>query len=182
MSNSDLPLACSVVTGCTPLYSAAVGATITLPSVAPLIMFFGYRRVLTINTLLVGLSVASFAFIAPSQPAWIRVIQLVIFNFFNSLQFTAMNTVVLKDLTPAQAISGNTLLSMVQMLVTGFGVETAGTLINIFTDLDAKVRASALEAFHSTFICVGLITCASAWILLSCRKTCGMAVKRNRRN
>jgi EmrB/QacA subfamily drug resistance transporter len=171
-----IPLTLQVGLGHTPVQAGvmmlpiSISALITKRVVTPLILYFGYKRVLTINTLLVGLSVTSFAFIAPSQPAWVRVIQLVIFGFFNSLQFTAMNTVVLKDLTPAQASSGNTLLSMVQMLAMGFGVAVAGTLINIFTDLDAKVRASALEAFHSTFICVGLITCASAWIFAQLSK------------
>ena len=165
-----IPLTLQIGLGHTPVQAGvmmlpiSISALITKQVAAPLILHFGYKRVLTFNTLLVGLSMASFAFIVPSQPAWIRVIQLVIFGFFNSLQFTAMNTVVLKDLSPAQASSGNTLLSMVQMLAMGFGVAAAGTLINIFTDLDAKVRTSALEAFHSTFICVGLITCASAWI------------------
>jgi EmrB/QacA subfamily drug resistance transporter len=171
-----IPLTLQVGLGHTPVQAGvmmlpiSISALITKRVVTPLILYFGYKRVLTINTLLVGLSITSFAFIAPAQPAWVRVIQLVIFGFFNSLQFTAMNTVVLKDLTPAQASSGNTLLSMVQMLAMGFGVAVAGTLINIFTDLDAKVRASALEAFHSTFICVGLITCASAWIFAQLSK------------
>jgi MFS family permease len=165
-----VPLTLQIGLGHTPIQAGimmlpiSISALLTKQVVAPLILYFGYKRVLTVNTLLVGASVMSFAFIVPEQPAWLRVIQLVIFGFFNSLQFTAMNTVVLKELTPAQASSGNTLLSMVQMLSMGFGVAAAGTLINIFTNIGSRVRPSALEAFHSTFICVGLITCASAWI------------------
>ncbi len=148
----------------------SISALLTKRVVTPLILYFGYKQVLTANTLLVGASMTSFALIAPDQPAWLRIIQLAIFGFFNSLQFTAMNTVVLKDLTPSQASSGNTLLSMIQMLSMGFGIAAAGTLINIFTDIDSKIRAGALEAFHLTFICVGLITCASTWIFAQLSK------------
>lgn len=148
----------------------SIAALLSKRVVTPLILHFGYKKVLTLNTLFVGLSMASFALIVPEQPAWLRIIQLAIFGFFNSLQFTAMNTVVLKDLTPLQASSGNTLLSMVQMLSMGFGVALAGTLISIFTDIDSKVHANALEAFHATFICVGVITCASAWIFAQLSK------------
>jgi len=171
-----VPLTLQIGLGHTPIQAGvmmlpiSISALLTKQVVTPLIRHFGYKRVLTLNTLLVGLTMMSFVFIAPEQPAWIRVIQLIIFGFFNSLQFTAMNTVVLKDLTPMQASSGNTLLSMIQMLSMSLGVAAAGTLINIFTNIGSRVRPSALEAFHSTFICVGLITCASAWIFAQLSK------------
>jgi len=142
----------------------SISALLTKRVVTPLILHFGYKTVLTANTIFVGLSMIGFSLITPQQPAWLRILQLAIFGFFNSLQFTAMNTVVLKDLTPLQASSGNTLLSMVQMLSMSFGVALAGTMISVFTDADSRIRTNALDAFHATFICVGLITCASAWI------------------
>ena len=45
----------------------------------------------------------------------LHILQLVAFGAVNSLQFTAMNTVTLRDLDEAIASSGNGLLSMVQM-------------------------------------------------------------------
>ena len=75
-----------------------------------LITRFGYRQVLVGNTLLVGVTMASFALAAPSQPLWVHVVQLAVFGAVNSLQFTAMNTVTLKDLGHDMASSGNSLL------------------------------------------------------------------------
>ena len=171
-----IPLTLQIGLSHTPLQAGIMmlpiscAALLTKRVVTPLILYFGYKKVLTVNTLLVGASMASFTLIDVAQPAWIRIVQLAVFGFFNSLQFTAMNTVVLKDLTPYQASGGNTLLSMTQMLSMGLGVALAGTLVNIFTDIDARVRANALEAFHAAFICVGLITCASAWIFAQLSK------------
>ena len=49
--------------------------------------------------------------------------RFLVFGAVNSLQFTAMNTITLKDLDGSMASSGNTLLSKVQMLAMSMGVE-----------------------------------------------------------
>lgn len=133
--------------------------------VVPLVGRFGYRRVLIGNTLLVGLAMASFALTSHGQPAWLRVVQLACFGFVNSLQFTAMNTVTLRDLEGELASSGNSLLSMIMTLSMSLGVAMAGGLLTAFAALSGSEHgAAALPAFHATFLCVGLVTAASAWI------------------
>jgi hypothetical protein len=83
----------------------------------------------------------------------------------NSMQFTAMNTLTLKDLGTGGASSGNSLFSLVQMLSMSLGVTVAGALLTTFTGLIHKVtEANSLPAFHATFLCVGIITACSAWI------------------
>jgi len=123
---------------------------------------FGYRRVLMVNTVLVGLAMASFIFMVPGQPMWLRVVQLAVFGAVNSLQFTVMNTVTLRDLDRDFASSGNSLLSMVMMLATGFGAAAAGSLLAAFEHLDTLHGATA--ALHATFVCVGAITLTSTVI------------------
>src|SRR5208282_5881903 len=88
-----------------------------------------------------------------------------IFGTANSLQFTAMNTLTLKDLNAAQASSGNSLMSMVQMVSMSFGVAAAAALLTTFTQMLAAASPhQLLRAFHLTFLCVGVITLASTWI------------------
>jgi len=118
--------------------------------------------VLMVNTVLVGLAMASFIFMTPGQPLWVRVIQLALFGAVNSLQFTVMNTVTLRDLDRDFASAGNSLLSMVMMLATGFGAAAAGSLLAAFDHLDALRGATA--ALHATFVCVGAITLTSTVI------------------
>ncbi len=143
----------------------AAAAILCKPLVTPLILRAGYRRVLVANTLVVGLAIASFALFHPEGPLWLRVIQLAVFGAANSLQFTAMNTITLKDLDSAGASGGNSLLSMVQMLSMSLGVAAAGALLATFAAMSGQGSpAQMLPAFHATFVAVGLITCASAWI------------------
>ncbi len=130
-----------------------------------LIKRLGYRLVLISNTIFMGVIIASFALISASQPLGLRILQLAIFGAINSMQFTAMNTVSLKDLEGSLASGGNSLLSMVMMLAMSLGVASAGALLGNFEEHFGREMASpALTAFHATFICVGLITVASAWI------------------
>ncbi|CAH2804038.1 MAG: Uncharacterized MFS-type transporter [uncultured Caballeronia sp.] len=124
-----------------------------------------YRRVLVVNTVLVGLMMASFSLASENQPLWLRLVQLAVFGAVNSMQFTAMNTLTLKDLGTGGASSGNSLFSLVQMLSMSLGVTVAGAILSTFTSLLPRVTAAnSLPAFHATFLCVGVITATTAWI------------------
>lgn len=131
----------------------------------PIITRYGYRHVLVVNTVLVGLLMASFALISATQPLWVHIALFIVFGAVNSLQFTAMNTLCIKDLEASTASSGNSMFSMVQMLSMSLAVTTAGGVLATFTRVtDHGDPGDTLTAFHATFICVGLITAASAWI------------------
>jgi EmrB/QacA subfamily drug resistance transporter len=166
-----IPLLLQVSLGYSPMEAGlmmvpvALAGMVSKRMVVPLVREFGYRRVLLCNTVLVGLAMASFALISPAQPPWLRVAQLAFFGMVNSLQFTAMNTITLRDLEGDLASGGNSLLSMVMMLSMSLGVATASGLLAAFSDLlGFEHGAAVLPAFHATFVCVGLVTAMSAWI------------------
>ncbi len=151
-----------------PIAAASLSAK---PLATLLIRRFGYRRMLLANTALLGVVIMSFALITTQQPLWLRIVQLMVFGCLNSIQFTAMNTVTLRDLQGSLASGGNSLLSMIMMLAMSLAVASAGALLANFEERFgvAGVGASAaiesaLSAFHATFISVGLITLASTWI------------------
>jgi EmrB/QacA subfamily drug resistance transporter len=166
-----IPLFFQITLGYTALQAGMMMVPVAVASIiakricTPLIKRLGYRNVLIGNTILVGLAIAGFALISPQQPLWIRLVQLAFFGAVNSLQFTAMNTVTLKDLEGSHASSGNSLLSMVMMLAMSLGVAAAGALLATFTSLLGDGRGTGpLSAFHASFICMGFITAVSAWI------------------
>lgn len=166
-----IPLLLQVSLGYTPFQAGlmmlpvAAAGMAAKRAVSPLIVRYGYRNVLVVNTVLVGLTMASFALISSTQPLAIRLLQLAFFGAVNSLQFTAMNTLTLKDLARDGASSGNGLFSMVQMLAMSLGVTVAGAMLDTFQAmLKPHAANNTLPSFHATFICVGLITAASAWI------------------
>jgi EmrB/QacA subfamily drug resistance transporter len=166
-----IPLLLQITLGYTPFQAGMMMIPVAAAGMlakrigTPLIKRIGYRNILVANTALVGLTIASFALISPQQPFVIRLIQLAFFGAVNSLQFTAMNTLTLKDLEGYLASSGNSLLSMVMMLSMSLGVATAGALLATFTQLAGRFHtAQSLFAFHGSFICMGLITAISSWI------------------
>lgn len=133
-------------------------------AVTRLITRYGYRRFLVVNTLVLGALQASFA-VMPLLSLPGMLVLLGCYGAINSFQFTAMNTVTLRDLDPAGAGSGNSLFSMVQMLSMSLGVTIAGALLATYTAHFASgVATSAVPAFQATFVTIGIITSASAWI------------------
>ncbi|MDM0069901.1 multidrug transporter subunit MdtD [Variovorax sp. J31P207] len=166
-----VPLLLQVSMNYSPLKAGLMMLPIALAGMAmkrfatPLILRWGYRRVLVVNTALVGLTMASFGLATPDQPAVLQLAQLLVFGAVNSLQFTAMNTITLKDLDGSMASSGNTLLSMVQMLAMSMGVAAASAVLGGYTEVFGSATPLAtLHAFEATFASMGLVTLASALI------------------
>lgn len=167
-----IPLTLQISLGYSPFDAGLMMLPITAAGMASkrlatrLIERHGYRRVLVTNTFAVGVVMAAFALITPQRPLWMVIPLLALFGMVNSIQFTAMNTVTLKDLSGTNASSGNSMLSMVQMLSMSLAVTSAGALLTTFEQGFGNRPSGVLPAFHATFLCMGLITCASAWIFM----------------
>ncbi|WP_173912146.1 multidrug transporter subunit MdtD [Acinetobacter sp. Marseille-Q1618] len=139
-----------------------LGSLFSKPIIRPIISKVGYRRLLLINTFLVGACIASFALTTADTPTWLRALHFFVFGTLNSLQFVAMNTLTLKDLPQQDASSGNSFLSMIMMLSMSIGIALAGTLLNVFTNHLGEAQIT--QAFHYTLICLGLINIITAII------------------
>ncbi|MGJ7566042.1 multidrug transporter subunit MdtD [Variovorax sp. GB1R11] len=161
-----LPLFLQLQLGYSPLHSglmmipAALAGIVTKSWISGLVNRFGYDSFLLGNTLIVGSSIVSFCLISPEWPLWAQVVQLAVFGGANSMQFAAMNSVTLKGLGKADASSGNSLFSMVQMLAIALGATIGGGLVGL---LSGELASTAL-AFRYTFIAVGVITLLSAGV------------------
>ncbi|MFL5782958.1 MAG: DHA2 family efflux MFS transporter permease subunit [Bacteriovoracaceae bacterium] len=169
-----LPMFFQLGLGYTPLQSGmamlplAIAAILSKQLIPHLVKKVGYRNFLITNTILVGLGVASFALLSAVENPVIQGIHLFIFGGINSMQFTVMNTLTMKDLDRRLSSQGNTLFSMVQMLAMSLSVAAAGTLLATFMESHEKIRA-----FHLTFLCMGASTITSTWLFaqLSPRKS-----------
>ena len=165
-----IPLMLQVAFGFEPFVTGllmiptVLGSLASKPIIRQIIQRFGYRKVLLVNTLLVGACIASFALSSADTPIWLRALHFFIFGMLNSLQFVSMNTLTLKDLPQQDASSGNSFLSMIMMVSMSIGVALAGALVNVFSAyFDA---AHITSAFHATLICLGcinIITAAIFW-------------------
>lgn len=163
------PLFLQLALGFSPLHAgalmipAALGAMTSKMFVNRLVASFGYQRVLVVNTLLVGAMIASYAIISATTPVWWLCLQFFAFGVVNSIQFSAMNTVTLKDLGQDTASSGNSLLSVMMQLSMSLGVAIAAALLAAFSEGHLQ-RATLVGAFHATYISIGLMGMAAAFI------------------
>ncbi|WP_338560337.1 multidrug transporter subunit MdtD [Acinetobacter sp. KS-LM10] len=163
-----MPLMLQVAFGFEPFITGllmipiVLGSLASKPIIRQIIQRFGYRKVLLVNTLLVGACIASFSLNTADTPTWLRALHFFIFGMLNSLQFVSMNTLTLKDLQQEDASSGNSFLSMIMMLSMSIGVALAGTLINVFTVYFGAAQITV--AFHSTLLLLGAINLITAFI------------------
>ncbi|TCB52044.1 DHA2 family efflux MFS transporter permease subunit [Acinetobacter sp. ANC 4779] len=163
-----IPLMLQVAFGFEPFITGllmiptVLGSLASKPMIRQIIQHFGYRKVLLVNTLLVGACIASFALTTADTPIWLRAVHFFIFGMLNSLQFVSMNTLTLKDLPQQDASSGNSFLSMIMMVSMSIGVALAGTLVNVFTAYYGVEQITT--AFHSTLILLGGINIITAYI------------------
>lgn len=161
-----VPLLMQLELGYTPLQSglmmlpAALAGTVAKRWIAPLIRRYGYDMFLLVNTLVVGGSIVGFALISRDTPLVVEAVILSIFGAANSMQFAAMNSITLKELSHEDAGGGNSLFSMVQMLAMGLGVSIGGALVKLFSE---PSTATAM-GFRMAFVCVGVITLGSALV------------------
>ena len=159
-----IPLLLQVGLGLSPMHAgmmmlATVIGSMTVKRFAvSTVHRFGYRKVLQVNSVLLGVMLSTFALTSPSQPMWLLLVQLFVFGGINSMQFSAMNSVTLKDVEGEFASSGNSLLSMVQMLSMSMGVGIAGALLGGYSEMWAASSDQMLRAIHATFVSVGLMT------------------------
>lgn len=166
-----IPLVLQVSLDYTPMQAGmmmlptVLGSMVAKPLVTRLVRRWGFRRVLVSNTCALALLIASLGVLSPALSPYLLIVQLTLFGAANSMQFSAMNTVTLKDLDISQASSGNSLLSMVQMLALGMGVAAAGAVLSSFEGYFGPAQ-QALNAFRATFVCMGLLTLAATALFL----------------
>ena len=165
-----VPLMLQVGLGLSPLHAGTMMLATVLGSMlvkrftVRTVQRYGYKRVLQINSLLLGIVIAALGLVSTSQPQWLILLQLFVFGGINSMQFSAMNSVTLKDMTGPFASSGNSLLSMVQMLAMSMGVAIAGAVLTGYAELWQGQPGYKLLALQATFVTVGVMTLAATLV------------------
>ena len=144
---------------------------------APILATFGHRRVLLMNTALIGLMVMAFTVVNRGTPAWVIVLMSLAQGLFSALQFTSMNSLAYADTSDAEASDASTVASTVQQLSISFGVAAASLVTRWF--LGGVNRADPgvlIVALHHAFVALGCVTIISSLTFLGLRESDGSAV------
>jgi len=130
--------------------------------------------------LALGVMIASFSLIDNQLPYGVLLGWLMVFGAINSLQFSAMNTLTLQDLSPEFASSGNGLLSVVMQLSMSLGVATSSALLLLFSGgvgvgPGHQAGAALMPAFRGTYLAIGVMAALAAFIFAQLRAHEGSA-------
>ncbi len=124
---------------------------------------FGYRKTLMTNTFIIGTLICVLAIPGINTSIYWFIPIIAVLGFFNSIQFTSMNTISIADLRNFQTSSGNSLLSVNQQLAIGFGI-TFGLIVLKLFENSALIKGDMHYAFRYTFITIGLLTIISGFV------------------
>lgn len=124
---------------------------------------YGYRQTLMINTFIIGTLICLLAIPNIHTSLYWFVPIIAILGFFNSIQFTSMNTISIADLRNFQTSSGNSLLSVNQQLAIGFGIAFGLIVLKLYENTDL-IKGEIHNAFRLTFLTVGILTILSGFV------------------
>ena len=182
-----LPLLYQVGLGFTPIQSGLLImpqalAAMTLKLTMPMILKrFGYRRVLIVNTIALGLMIFLFSTIEAVTPVWAIVMMAFAYGFLTSLQYTSMNTLAYADVNERQASSASTIASTVQQMAVSFGVAAASLAAAFFVpDRMHSTEAEMIHGIHLALLVLGGLTIASTIVFNELRTGDGDAVSRHK--
>jgi EmrB/QacA subfamily drug resistance transporter len=157
-----------------PQALAAMGLKVIVPRI---LARLGYRNVLVVNTLTLGVLIMLFATIDVGTPAWRIALQAFILGFFTSTQYTSMNTLVYADVSARQTSAASTIASTGQQMSISFGIASASLIAAMFVPASLRSDPTALiHGVHQAFIVLGIMTMASSVIFMALKKNDGGAI------
>jgi MFS family permease len=182
-----LPLLYQVGLGFTPIQSglllmpqalAAIGVNWVI---LRLLAHFGYRKVLVVNTIVIGMLLLLFATIGFHSAIWVIVALAFLYGAFSSLQYTSMNTLVYADTTDEETSQANTIFSTVQQMAISFGVAMAGLATAFFIPEHSQSNpALMINGLHKALVSLGLLTIISTIVFSSLKSGDGRTVSQQK--
>jgi len=140
---------------------------------------FGYRRILIVNTVMIGAVVCLFSLVNPATPILLIVLLSLAMGFFNSLQYTSMNSMAFADIEPPDSSMASTIASSLQQMSMSFGLACGSLIAGWYLgDLPQTDRAAVTTALHYAFLTLGGLTMLSSLSFWSLHPRDGESVSR----
>jgi Na+/melibiose symporter-like transporter len=103
-------------------FAAAAGAILMKIASPPILRWFGFRKTLVWNGVIATTSIAICAAFRPSWPMAAIYAVLLLGGFFQSLQFTAYNTIAYADIPQARMSAATSFYATFQQLMLSMGI------------------------------------------------------------
>ena len=143
-----------------PAAIAAMGMKLIAPR---LLKRYGYRRILVVNTLMIGITISLFALVREGTPLALIVLLGLAQGFFNSLQFTSVNSMAYADIESRDASMASTIASSMQQLSMSFGLACGSLIVAWYLgSLPQTDRVALTHALHGAFVTLAAVTMLSS--------------------
>ena len=140
---------------------------------------FGFRRVLVVNTLLVGCTIATYSLVGPGTPVAMLIALGLTMGFFNSLQFSSINSMAYADIAEGDASMASTIASTMQQMSLSFGFATASLVAGWYLgNLPQTDAAAVTTALHRAFLTLAVLTWLSSLAFRTLRPDDGESVSK----
>ncbi|MGK2953673.1 MAG: MFS transporter, partial [Thiobacillus sp.] len=140
---------------------------------------FGYRRILIVNTVMIGVVVCLFSLVTPATPIGLIVLLGLAMGFFNSLQYTSMNSMAFADIDAPDSSMASTISSSMQQMSMSFGLACGSLVAGWYLgDQPQTDRAAVTTALHYAFLTMGGLTVLSSLSFWSLHPRDGESVSR----
>ncbi|MBA2648836.1 MAG: DHA2 family efflux MFS transporter permease subunit [Legionella sp.] len=144
----------------------ALGVITAKPLALHLLRLLGYRILLTINTILTGISLLSFATITQqSSMVWIGFLTY-FYGFIIAIQYTGMNSLAYANVDVEDMSAATSIMSTIQQLGLSFGVAISAILVTFYSYELTSYRVLNLKTFHYTFISLTILTLLACFIFI----------------
>jgi EmrB/QacA subfamily drug resistance transporter len=147
----------------------ALGVLMIKPFSLYFLRLFGYKRLLIINTMLVGFALWTFTFITNDTSLINIACMTFIYGFLISLQYSGMNSLAYADIQQEHLGAATSIMSTMQQLAQSFGVAVSALLIQYFSP--GLVLTTIV--FHQTFFMLGCLTLMSILVFVKLKANDG---------
>ena len=152
----------------------ALGVVLSKQFSMPLLRYLGFRKLLILNTLLVGLSLWSCVLINQHTSIYIIAMITFVFGCLLSLQFSAMNALAYTEIPESHLSGASSAMSTMQQLTQSFGVAVSAILLRYLASKVSAIKYGlTMSVFHTTFLILGFITLISVVIFMKLKSDDG---------
>ncbi|PTR34508.1 EmrB/QacA subfamily drug resistance transporter [Luteibacter sp. OK325] len=160
-------------------FVSALGAMLMKATAAPVLRMWGFRATLVWNGVLSMVCVALCAAFRPDWPLWTIYTILLLSGFFQSLQFSAYNTVAYADIPSERFSSATSFYTTFQQLMLSVGICVAAAALHVSVTWNGHEHAQ-LPDFSVAFLVVTFVSLIAAPVCLALPRNAGAEMSGHR--
>jgi EmrB/QacA subfamily drug resistance transporter len=158
-------------------FASAIGSITVRPMSASLLRWFGFRRLMSTNAIIVAFVMAGFTLLTPATPHWMILGYIMLFGVVRTTQFNTSNMLAYSEIPPSRLSRSTSLGSAMQQLTLGFGVSISAALLDTVMP---RTGLPTLHDFHIVFLTMAAVPLVAAAGFLPLTETDGAEVSRHR--